>query len=416
MQPVLALDPANIPLALYIHVPWCVKKCPYCDFNSHALASDGVDEMFAQYVDALLKDAQSQQDLATNRAISSVFFGGGTPSLLPTAQMARLLDGLRALFAFTPDCEITLEANPGTLEHVPFAEYLAMGINRLSLGVQSFDEKALHALGRIHSPDNALTAIKAARAAGFKRVNVDLMHGLPAQTPELAVHDIKTAIDAGATHLSWYQLTIEPNTAFYRKPPDLPDESTLEAIETAGRACLYEHGFDDYEVSAWVSSNDKPCAHNVNYWQFGDYLAIGAGAHGKITLKNHAQHADGIYRFYKSRLPKDYVNFTDVSPNSQQDKIGVLHENIAHAAPKMVQFAAIDEAQLPFEFMMNALRLKHGVSTQLFEERTGLFVSSIDNELLPLQHQGFMVHDPTRLCPTPMGFRFVNHLVSAFLP
>lgn len=385
------LDATQIPLSLYIHIPWCVKKCPYCDFNSHAL-SDATP--FAGYVDALLDDARSQQAFA-NRAISSVFIGGGTPSLLPMDEFARLLDGLREIFCFTKDCEITLEANPGTLEYAPFAQYLAVGINRLSIGVQSFDADALQTLGRIHNPKQAADAIAAARAAGFDRVNADLMHGLPMQTATKAAYDIDTAVQAGATHISWYQLTVEPNTAFYRAPPDLPDEEMMEAIETAGREALTKYGFYNYEVSAWVGRNDKACQHNLNYWQFGDYLAIGAGAHGKITLQNHPDFADGIYRFYKSRLPKDYLAYED--------------------APKMVQFSRIDEANLPFEFMMNALRLRDGVSTELFEQRTGLLVSSIDNELLPLQHQGLMVSDPLKLCATSLGFRYVNHLVSAFL-
>ncbi|WFF37893.1 radical SAM family heme chaperone HemW [Moraxella nasibovis] len=404
MNPLLELDPAKVPLSLYIHVPWCVKKCPYCDFNSHALpnANQGADDgmltaPFAQYVDALIADAKSQQSFVQGRVIGSVFIGGGTPSLLPVAEFRRLFAALRDIYEFSDDCEITLEANPGTVEHAPFAEYLQIGINRLSIGVQTFDKQALKVLGRIHDPMQAVNAITQAKKAGFLRVNVDLMHGLPNQTAQLAVKDLQMAIDAGATHISWYQLTIEPNTAFYRTPPDLPNDETLDAIEDDGRALLKSHGFDNYEVSAWAGSQDAPCRHNLNYWQFGDYLAIGAGAHGKVTLRHHADFADGIYRFYKSRLPKDYLNF---SPSS---------------APKMVSFEPIDEESLPFEFMMNALRLRHGATTQMFEERTGLLVSSIDNELLPLQHEGFMVHDATLLSPTEMGFRYVNHLVRQFL-
>ncbi|MFB6349430.1 radical SAM family heme chaperone HemW [Moraxella sp. ZJ142] len=392
MLPDFRLSPDNIPLSLYIHIPWCIKKCPYCDFNSHALP---VVAPFDEYVDALLLDAAAQADLSGNRAISSVFIGGGTPSLLPVAQFARLLSGLRAIYPFADDCEITLEANPGTLEHAPFAEYLSLGINRLSIGVQSFDTSALQTLGRIHNPSQAIAAIDAARAAGFDRVNADLMYGLPSQNADKAVQDITTAVAAGATHLSWYQLTIEPNTAFYRTPPDLPDDEMMEAIEIAGRDVLTKHGFYNYEVSAWVGQADKPCQHNLNYWQFGDYLAIGAGGHGKITLHNHHTHADGIYRYQKSRLPKDYLDFGD--------------------APKMVNFCPVADENLPFEFMMNALRLKDGVSTTLFETRTGLLVSTIDNEMMPLQHQGLMVADPLRIAPTALGFRYVNHLVSQFL-
>ncbi len=400
----LTLDPKNVPLSLYIHVPWCVKKCPYCDFNSHSLpcasqsvGDDGAltDELFDEYVRTLLADAQSQLDLVQGRPLMSIFIGGGTPSLLPVMYYERLFEGLKGLFVFADDIEITLEANPGTLEHAPFDKYLALGINRLSVGVQSFDDTALKALGRIHGHDEALRAINNAKQAGFTRINVDLMYGLPKQTPDLAVTDIKTAIKAGATHISWYQLTIEPNTVFYRQTPVLPDEETLELIEGMGRAYLLSMGFVNYEVSAWVGANDTPCRHNVNYWQFGDYLAIGAGAHGKVSLKNHVQYADGVYRFSKSRLPKDYMAY--------------------RMYPKMINFERISEEHLPFEFMMNALRLADGVGTEIFEERTGLLVSTIDNELLPLQHQGFMVFRPDVLAPTKMGFRYVNHLIRAFL-
>ncbi len=392
MIPDLTLKPTRIPLSLYIHIPWCIKKCPYCDFNSHALPSD---TPFADYVDALLADASSQVRFLANREITTVFIGGGTPSLLPIDEMARLFAGLKQILPFAKDCEVTLEANPGTLEHAPFESYLDIGINRLSIGVQSFDGTALSVLGRIHNPDQAINAIIKARQAGFERINADLMYGLPSQTPSLAVHDITTAIDAGATHISWYQLTIEPNTAFHRTPPDLPDEEMMEAIETAGRDVLTQHGFDNYEVSAWAGRADSPCRHNMNYWQFGDYLAIGAGAHGKVTVADQVDLAEGIYRFQKSRLPKDYLNY--------------------QGAPKMVNFEIVAQENLPFEFMMNALRLRRGTTRQVFEERTGVFVSTIDNEMMSLQHQGLMVFDPLLIAPTELGFRYVNHLVSQFL-
>ena len=283
-----ALDVRDIPLALYIHIPWCVKKCPYCDFNSHELPVDSQLSMYDEYVDALILDAASQQALTQGREISSVFIGGGTPSLLPIAQYQRLFNSLREIFRFASDIEVTMEANPGTLEHAPFAEYLKVGINRLSIGVQSFAAEQLTTLGRIHNPAQALSAIKAARLAGFERVNVDLMHGLPKQTMSEALNDIHMAHDAGATHISWYQLTIEPNTVFYRSQPILPDEDSLADIEQAGQALLESLGYNNYEVSAWAGASDKPCRHNVNYWQFGDYLAIGAGAHGKVTIDDAA--------------------------------------------------------------------------------------------------------------------------------
>lgn len=388
----LQLEPKNIPLSLYIHIPWCIKKCPYCDFNSHSLPDQAP---FDAYVDALLADAKSQLSFVQGRKIDTVFIGGGTPSLLPVQQFRRLFANLRLMYDFAATCEITLEVNPGTLEHAPFEEYLNIGINRLSIGVQSFDAQALHDLGRIHNPQQAANAIYAAKNAGFGRVNVDLMYGLPEQTPQKAVQDITTALQAGATHLSWYQLTIEPNTAFYRTPPTLPCEEVLAQIEADGRDLLHGQGFENYEVSAWVGLADRPCRHNLNYWQFGDYLAIGAGGHAKITLHNHHQYSDGIYRYQKSRLPKDYLNYTE--------------------APKLINLERVADENLPFEFMMNALRLRQGVSTTVFEQRTGLLVSSIDNEMLPLQHQGLMVNDPLKIAPTPLGFRYVNHLVSKFL-
>lgn len=318
-----AVEVTDIPLALYIHIPWCVKKCPYCDFNSHELPLDSQLSMYDEYVDALLQDAAMQQILTQGREISSIFIGGGTPSLLPIAQYQRLFDGLRKYYQFSSDIEITMEANPGTLEHAPFAEYLEVGINRLSIGVQSFSAEQLTTLGRIHNPTQALSAIKAAREAGFERVNVDLMHGLPEQTMSEALDDIQMAHDAGATHISWYQLTIEPNTVFYRSQPILPNEDRLADIEESGQKLLQNLGYCNYEVSAWSGAADKPCQHNVNYWQFGDYLAIGAGAHGKVTIGQDIIGQDignkmatdiwsidsentqaGIYRFSKSRMPK----------------------------------------------------------------------------------------------------------------
>ena len=333
----LILDPTNIPLSLYIHIPWCVKKCPYCDFNSHALPSTAP---FIDYVNALLADARSQISLMGGRKIQSIFIGGGTPSLLPIEHYRTLFLRLREIIPFADDIEITLEVNPGTLEHAPFADYLTLGINRLSVGVQSFDDESLMTLGRIHRHDEALNAIKNAKQAGFIRINVDLMYGLPNQTATLAVRDIDMALSAGATHLSWYQLTIEPNTAFYRAPPDLPNDDELERIENAGRERLIQAGFSNYEVSAWVGRDDEPCRHNINYWQFGDYLAIGAGGHGKVTLRGHASHPDGIYRYAKSRLPKEYLSYDN--------------------APKLIGFKRVADEHLPFEFMMNALRLADG--------------------------------------------------------
>lgn len=418
-----ALIVKDIPLALYIHIPWCVKKCPYCDFNSHELPMDSQLSMYDEYVDTLLLDAASQQALTQGREISSIFIGGGTPSLLPIAQYQRLFNGLREIFQFAGDIEVTMEANPGTLEHAPFAQYLDVGINRLSIGVQSFAAGQLTTLGRIHDPAQALSAIKAARRAGFERVNVDLMHGLPQQTMSEALNDIQMAHDAGATHISWYQLTIEPNTVFYRSQPILPDEDSLADIEQAGQTLLEHLGYDNYEVSAWAGSSDKPCRHNVNYWQFGDYLAIGAGAHGKVTIDdkyvNQTLMVDkvsdevlkkvsteaGTYRFSKSRMPKDYITF-DIDTMNNIKKEG---------APKMVGWQAIASDELVSEFMLNALRLHEGVTWSLFEARTGLSYDNIALEVSQLIKQGLLVDDNEHLQPTALGRRYLNQILRIFL-
>lgn len=415
---------ADIPLALYIHIPWCVKKCPYCDFNSHELPIDSQLSMYDEYVDALLEDAAMQQVLTQGRAVSSIFIGGGTPSLLPIAQYQRLFTKLREIFRFANDIEVTMEANPGTLEHAPFAEYLAVGINRLSIGVQSFSAEQLTTLGRIHNPAQALSAIKAAREAGFERVNVDLMHGLPEQTMDEALKDIQTAHGAGATHISWYQLTIEPNTVFYRSQPILPDEDRLADIEQAGQTLLQNLGYHNYEVSAWSGIADKPCRHNVNYWQFGDYLAIGAGAHGKVTVGqdvigqnisnkvaadiwsiDNENNKAGIYRFSKSRMPKDYMEYQSFA---QQD-------NTLISAPKMVGWQAIDKEELVSEFMLNALRLHDGVAWSLFERRTGLSYDSIAIQVSQLVKQGLLIDNSQHLQPTELGKRYLNQILRAFL-
>ncbi len=419
----IAVDVTDIPLSLYIHIPWCVKKCPYCDFNSHELPIDSELSMYEEYVDALLLDAVMQQPLTQGRKIGSIFIGGGTPSLLPISQYQRLFSGLRTCFEFAEDIEVTMEANPGTLEHAPFAQYLKVGINRLSIGVQSFAADKLKVLGRIHDPVQALSAIRAAKAAGFARVNVDLMHGLPQQTMNEALEDIQMAHDAGATHISWYQLTIEPNTVFYRSQPILPDEDNLADIEQAGQSLLQQLGYSNYEVSAWAGESDKPCRHNINYWQFGDYLAIGAGAHGKVTIgrndtnggnssdvkdkmEDHLLVASGIYRFSKSRLPKDYVV---INPDTTENS------DIRQITPKMVGWQVIEQEELVSEFMLNALRLHGGVAWSMFEKRTGLTLNSITEQVNSLVKQGLLVDSDTQLQPTVLGQRYLNQILRAFL-
>lgn len=383
----VSLIPANVPLALYIHVPWCVKKCPYCDFNSHTL--NGQAE-FAAYADALLQDLDSQLALVQGRVITSIFIGGGTPSLMPISAYARLFDGIAKRLTLSADCEITLEANPATVEHAPFGQYLDLGINRLSLGVQSFAPDKLQALGRIHSRAQAVDAVKAAQDAGFSRLNIDLMHGLPSQTLADALADLQQAFDLQVPHISWYQLTIEPNTVFYRAPPTLPDEDALDAIGEQGTAALQAHGFTQYEVSAWAQTSDQQCRHNLNYWQFGDYLAIGAGAHAKITRP------DGVFRFSKTRLPKDYLT--------------------AHGTHGKVGWQRIDEDALAFEFMLNALRLKDGVPRAFWQTRTGLALDTIAPTLSRLGAQGLMADDAARIRCTETGFLFLNRVLDEFLP
>ncbi len=381
------LQPIDIPLSLYIHMPWCVRKCPYCDFNSHAVPDGKLSlDLEQEYLQALLEDFKTQTQFAQGRKIHSVFIGGGTPSLISAQGYQWLFTQLKVVLAFEDDCEITLEANPGTVEHDPFADYLAAGINRLSIGVQSFNTEHLKKLGRIHSNDDAIAAIGLAREAGFQRINVDLMHGLPEQTLQQALQDLKLAVEHGATHISWYQLTIEPNTVFFRTQPILPVDDVLEEIQAQGEAYLTAQGFVNYEVSAW--RKELPSAHNLNYWQFGDYLAIGAGAHGKVTLH------DGVYRFQKTRLPKDYL---------------------AKVPAENLQFKAIAADELPFEFMMNALRLNDGVEANLYTARTGLNLDDLQDILNTLRQRQLLQDDPKRLACTAQGHVFLNSVLEAFL-
>lgn len=382
-----SLDPSCIPLSLYIHMPWCVRKCPYCDFNSHAVPDGKLSlELEQEYLQALVEDFKTQLHFAQGRKLHSIFIGGGTPSLISASGYQWLFQQLNGLLPFEEQCEITLEANPGTVEHDPFAGYLAAGINRLSIGVQTFNEQHLNKLGRIHSAENAINAIHQAQEAGFKRINIDLMHGLPQQTLEQALTDLSMAVENGATHISWYQLTIEPNTVFFRTQPVLPVESVLEHIQEQGEAYLKAHGFIQYEISAW--RKEQPSAHNMNYWQFGDYLAIGAGAHAKVSLQ------DGVYRFQKTRLPKDYLA-----------KIPAEH----------LQFKKIEREDMPFEFMMNALRLNEGVPARFYEERTGYELEKIQAKLDSLRQRHLFSENTEQLACTAHGHLFLNSVLEEFL-
>lgn len=378
------------PLALYLHIPWCVRKCPYCDFNSHVAGAVIPEQDYVQAVLAdLEQDLRRYPDFVQGRLISSIFIGGGTPSLFSPAAYAAIFSGLQKHLDFSPDIEITLEANPGTVEQEKFRAYRALGINRLSIGVQSFAAEKLQALGRIHGRDEALKAAEAARKAGFDNFNIDLMHGLPGQSLDEAVADVQQAIALGPAHISWYQLTIEPNTVFYRDPPPLPEDDTLWAIQEAGQALLAENGFRQYEVSAYAMPG-RECRHNRNYWEFGDYLALGAGAHGKVTR------ADGVFRYHKTRLPRDYL-----------------------AAVKTQKFTAhsgfVRDEELVFEFMLNALRLREGVPAALFAERTGLAINSIAEKLQALRARGLLQAEADRLVCTATGFNYLNTVLETFL-
>ncbi|AYF89086.1 radical SAM family heme chaperone HemW [Pseudomonas sp. JS3066] len=374
------------PLALYVHIPWCVRKCPYCDFNSHAAGSELPEEA---YIDALLADMDQDLGHVHGRSLTSIFFGGGTPSLFSANAIGRLLDGVEQRVPFARDIEITLEANPGTFEQAKFAAYRQLGINRLSIGVQSFQEAKLKALGRIHNGEEAVRAADMARKAGFDNFNLDLMHGLPDQSQEDALEDLRTAIAQGPTHLSWYQLTMEPNTVFWNQPPELPEDDILWDIQEAGQALLAEEGYAQYEVSAYARDGQR-ARHNLNYWSFGDFLGIGAGAHAKMSSPEGR-----IIRSWKTRLPKDYLD------SSKRFQAGERH---------------LDHDELPFEFLMNVLRLTDGVPAELFTQRTGMPLASLAAARSEAEARGLLLKDPQRLVATREGQLFLNDLLQHFLP
>ena len=381
--------PASIPLSLYVHLPWCTRKCPYCDFNSHEGFSSDLQQ---PYIEALLADLSSQQDWMSARAIQSIFIGGGTPSLFEGEWIARLLEGIGQRLTIAGDAEITLESNPGSAEATRFVDYKAGGITRLSIGVQTFHDPLLQSLGRIHSGDDARRALDMVAHAGFDRWNIDLMHGLPGQTADMAQADLADAIALSAGHISWYQLTIERNTRFWSTPPSLPDEATLEMIQEAGETTLSHAGFNQYEVSAYCVDGEESL-HNLNYWQFGDYIGIGAGAHGKITLPSGL-----IQRTQRTRSPSDYL--------SQAQAEGF-------APPPQ---AAITAEALPAEFAMNALRLKSGVPLSDFSERTGLPVDALKAAAAEATAKGWL-SDPSngRFATSALGYRFLDSVVGTFV-
>ncbi len=372
------------PLSLYIHLPWCERKCPYCDFNSHE--SSHVPEQ--AYITALLQDLDADLAMAAGREIQTLFIGGGTPSLFSAEAISRLLAGIGDRLELAPDAEATMEANPGSAEADKFLGFRQAGINRLSLGVQSFQDDKLGALGRVHDSKQARAAIEYASAAGFDSFNIDLMHGLPGQTEADAVYDLETAISFHPPHLSWYQLTIEPNTVFNKRPPTLPVEDALADIQDRGELLLENQGYAQYEVSAY-SRPELQCQHNLNYWSFGDYLALGAGAHGKITT------ADGsIRRYAKTRAPQDYL------------------QGERYTASKRV----LNQSELIGEFMMFALRLNNGFSTRRFEQVTGLSADQLRPKVQSLADRELLSTDGDNIRATPLGRRFLDSVIAEFLP
>jgi putative oxygen-independent coproporphyrinogen III oxidase len=369
------------PLALYIHYPWCVKKCPYCDFNSHE------GSIHNGYIKALLKDLDDDLKFIQNRKIHSIFIGGGTPSLMSIEDAYELFDGLNERLSISKNIEITLEANPGTFEVEKFSEFRKAGINRLSVGVQSFKDNQLKFLGRIHSGGDALRAISEAKKVGFDNLNIDLMYGLKDQTIDMCLEDVMQAIELKPSHISFYQLTLEPNTLFAKYPPKLPIDEKIWDMGEQGAALLNQNGFRQYEVSAY---SERPSEHNINYWKFGDYIGIGAGAHGKITDVESQQ----IFRTLKPKSPKDYLSKmqagVDISTKKEVDNVA-------------------------FEFMLNSLRLKDGFSSSLFESRTGLLIESFGFELGRAENLGLLENKNNWIKPTSKGFNFLNELQEIFL-
>jgi putative oxygen-independent coproporphyrinogen III oxidase len=374
-------------LALYVHMPWCVRKCPYCDFNSHQLKSTVPD---AGYIDALLRDFEAELPLVARRRVDTVFFGGGTPSLFSPEDFSRLLEAMRRRIEFAADAEITLEANPGTIERGRFAGYAHAGINRVSLGAQTFSPSALAGLGRIHTADDTHRAVEELRAAGIDNFNLDLMYALPSQTLDEAIFDVATACRLAPSHMSYYQLTLEPGTVFYSRPPSLPDDDAAWDIQTHCQRLLAASGYDQYEVSAYAKTGAR-CRHNLNYWRFGDYLGLGAGAHGKLTVELPG----AILRSTKPKQPREFQS--------------------AAGNPAACERRTIPVADLPFEFMLNALRLNDGFENELFESRTGLTMAGIEAAMTDARNRNLIEATPNGWKPTDLGRRFLNDLQAGFL-
>ena len=377
----------TLPLSLYIHLPWCVRKCPYCDFNSHEITGGSFPER--EYVAALLRDIGYSAEILRGRELHSVFLGGGTPSLMSVAGIGAILEAVAAACVLPADVEITLEANPGAADARRFAGYRALGVNRLSIGVQSFDDSSLAAIGRIHDAGEARAALAMATEAGFNNVNIDLMYGLPGQGVQDALSDLAVAVSLEPAHISWYQLTIEPNTVFHAKPPPLPDDDLTWTMQDQGGDYLTWRGYRQYEVSAWARPGSE-CRHNLNYWEFGDYLGLGAGAHGKIS--NGA-----ITRHSRLRLPQSYLR-------------------AAGSAAVLAAQKTLSEQDCILEFMLNALRLKDGVPLSCFRARTGLSTDVLHTQLDAARSDGLLEYNPALLKTTEKGVRYLNDLLQYFMP
>jgi oxygen-independent coproporphyrinogen-3 oxidase len=377
------------PLSLYVHIPWCIKKCPYCDFNSHT--SSNIPE--EEYTNIIIQDMQQEIDWLAGRKLQSIFFGGGTPSLFAAKSIGKIIHSAEKLFGFTSDIEITLEANPGTFEQNKFNDFFYAGANRLSIGIQSFNPSHLKILGRIHSSDEAIRSLEIAKKAGFDNINIDLMHGLPQQTVAQASNDIRQAINLAPQHISWYQLTIEPNTVFYKQPPPLPADEELADIQDEGMHLLAEGNFHQYEVSAF-SKPSYQSKHNINYWSFGDYIGIGAGAHGKFTDITNQR----IIRRQKTRKPEDYLN---KNSSANQQNIASFKEII------------VPQDELILEFLMNTLRLNNGVPKYIFEAYTGLSLNLLEDALRPLIQQGLVEPIDHQIKTTALGQRFLNTILTS---
>jgi len=379
-----------LPLSLYIHLPWCLKKCPYCDFNSHEISVSGFEEKL--YVNALISDLKFELSRIEDRKIVSIFFGGGTPSLFLPDSIDQILNVIQSQLSFDSEIEITLEANPGAAEAAKFREYREIGINRLSIGVQSFNDQSLNLLGRIHDVNEAKNSIQFCKDADFENFNLDIMFGLPNQKVDEAIADLEQAVYHSPTHISWYQLTIEPNTVFASKPPKLPNDDIIYSMQVKGQEFLKKNNFEQYEISAYAKNNYKS-KHNLNYWKFGDYLGVGAGSHSKITCPTNSQ----IERYVRHKIPARYIELVNLKSSAITEK------------------KVLDVEEVPLEFMMNALRLTDGITKNLFFERTGLAIEIIEKELTIAKNLGLLDYQNEKIKPSLRGYRYLNDLLQIFM-